>query len=216
MGIIPLGTMNLLARDLGLPVDDLQAAAAALVHAVERRIDTGLIKDHVFACACMLGAPAKIGHHREAARARGNGPLSWLGVARAAWRTVWRDRPVRFDVRIDGVSHHLRTRAITITVNALDPAADHPFGRTALDGGRLCAYIERAQTFWDGLRLLLRIARGSANDAALAQLSGARIELHARHAALRLLIDGEEHLLPPPLIFEVRPASLTVLAANAR
>jgi diacylglycerol kinase family enzyme len=213
LGIIPLGTMNLLARDLGIPVDNLPQAADLLARATPRRIDTGQIGPHVFACACMLGAPARIGHHREAARARGNGPRAWLAVARAALRTLLRDRPLHLIMVIDGKPHRLRTRALTITVNALDPAAPRPFGRARLDAGRLCAYVERVRTPWQALRLLLHLARGSANDPALAERSGARIELRANRPALRLLIDGEEHLLPPPLIFEIRPASLLVLAA---
>lgn len=40
LGILPLGTMNLLARDLGLPLD-LDAALATLATGVRRRIDIG-------------------------------------------------------------------------------------------------------------------------------------------------------------------------------
>ena len=38
LGILPLGTMNLLARDLGLPTG-LEAAAAALAHGHARAVD---------------------------------------------------------------------------------------------------------------------------------------------------------------------------------
>ena len=215
LAIIPLGTMNLLARDLGMPVDDVAAAAVAVHAGVERAIDVGEVGPHVFACACMLGAPARIGHHREAARARGNGVLAWAAVARAAVRTLWRGR--RLDVRllVDGVETRLRTRALTITANAVDVADDRPFGRSRLDGGQLFAYAEQVRGTVDALRLGAKLMRGSAHDPAMRVLHGARIELHTRSgAALRLLIDGEERLLTPPLLFCVRQGGLRVVAAR--
>ncbi|MFZ3452067.1 diacylglycerol/lipid kinase family protein [Arthrobacter sp. 7Tela_A1] len=41
MGLIPLGTGNLLARNLGLPLNDLAGSVQAALHGSERRIDMG-------------------------------------------------------------------------------------------------------------------------------------------------------------------------------
>jgi diacylglycerol kinase family enzyme len=161
--------------------------------------------------ACSAPPPASATTGKR--RARGNGPLAWFGLARAVWRTLRRHRRLHLTLTIDGATHRLRTRALTITVNAVDNSADRPFGRTVLDGGRLWAYAERAHSPWQALRLLLHVATGSARDPALLQLSGSRIEVHTATPALRILIDGEPHLLATPLAFEIRPASLVVLAA---
>ena len=47
LGVLPFGTMNLLARDLGMPTDP-QAAIAALAHAAPRRIDLAEINGRPF------------------------------------------------------------------------------------------------------------------------------------------------------------------------
>ncbi len=213
LAILPMGTMNLLARDLRLPVNDIDAAIDALAAATPRAIDLGRVGDHVFACACMLGLPARIGHHREIARHR-RSALAWLGVARAAWRAARRARHWRGTLTVDGQTIRLRTRALTIVVNPLDDASGRAFGRTVLDGGTLCVYVERVRAPWDIARLALRIALGSTRDPALPRLQGKSVTVDSGDKALRILIDGEEHLLPPPLHFSVWQGALRVLAPD--
>jgi len=216
LGIIPAGTANLLARDLGIPPDDQSAAIRILTEGHRRDIDVGDIDGHVFLCALMLGSPARLGHHREMGRRRGNGIAAWLHFGRAFLRATVRHRALTFRVIVDGAHHRVRTPALTITVNALDDTSGRLFGRSHLDAGVLCLYAVRHRSLFAFLRLALRAASGRiADDPAVTILKGEHITIAGPTASLRVLIDGEEHLLPSPANIALIKKALNVMAAAA-
>ena len=51
LGILPSGTMNLLARDLAIPIGDLAAAVGCLAERMPRAIDVGWVNGHVSSAA---------------------------------------------------------------------------------------------------------------------------------------------------------------------
>lgn len=215
LGIIPAGTANLLARDLGIPPRDRAAAIRILQEGSRREIDVGDIAGQTFLCAVMFGSPARLGHHRELGRKRGNGPAAWLHLARAAIRAARRHRALTFDVTVDGVAHRLRTPSLNVTVNPLDDRTGRLFARTRLEGGQLCLYAVQPRTLAGFLRVALNAARGRiAHDPAVVTLQGEQIEIAGRTASLRVLIDGEESLLANPVRIRIMNRALTVIAPH--
>jgi YegS/Rv2252/BmrU family lipid kinase len=59
LGIIPLGTVNVLARELGIPLDPVKALQVAL-HGRERRLDLGVANGQYFTLMAGLGFDAKV------------------------------------------------------------------------------------------------------------------------------------------------------------
>ncbi len=67
IGIIPAGTMNLLAYDFGVP-EDIDAAAELIASGTKRDVDYGCVGGRVFLHTLFTGLPVRIGVHREARR----------------------------------------------------------------------------------------------------------------------------------------------------
>jgi len=217
LGILPCGTMNLLARDLGLPADDVNAATAAILHGQTRMIDVGMASGgmaggYPFLCACMLGSPVRLGRHREQARRHGR-VRQWLQFARAAVLVLRRPHSLRLTMVVDGHghSHQLRTRSLTITLGALTDQTGRMFGRARLDEGVLCAYAVLRHGIFDLLRVFWRLAHGRNRDPALSVFTGQDITIDAASGRLHVMIDGEVELLATPVRFTVRPRALKVL-----
>jgi diacylglycerol kinase family enzyme len=211
LGILPAGTMNLLAKDLRLPIAGLNQAADIILAGQTRDIDIGMAGGQVFLCACMMGAPARMGRHRERARLSKSW-RQWLRIGRAAAKIMMRPRSLRLTLTVDGTATRVKTSSLTITLNPMEDVHGRLFARTHLDGGKLCAYIVKRPGVTALLRVFVRLALGRPTDPALLVLEGTRIDIDSASAALRVLVDGEERLLRTPLTFTVRPGALRVFA----
>ena len=218
LGVIPCGTMNLLAKDIGLDPADHAACVRNLAAGDIRAIDAGCVtgadgEAHLFLCASMLGTPARLTRHREAARKSGGGLLAWAGFGRAAARALWANRSARLVLRVNGRVLERRTPSLTITVNRLDDEAGRLFGRTCLDGGRLVLYVVRRASVARQAWLLLRTAvSGRLQAPEIEVIETETVEVTSRRSGLHVLVDGEMRLLAPPLRYTVRPGALRVVA----
>lgn len=97
LGVLPAGTGNLLARNLGLPLD-LDAALAVALTGAERRVDVGVANGRPFVVMAGIGFDAAMlaGASEELKRRAG-----WAAYALSALRHLW-DRPTRVVLAADG------------------------------------------------------------------------------------------------------------------
>ena len=108
MAIVPQGTGNLLARNLGLPLA-LDRAVEVAFQGVDRPIDVGVLEavrrdgsttgEEVFLVMAGMGLDADM---LEATKPELKKTIGWIAYADAVWRTLPKSKPFRLRYRIDG------------------------------------------------------------------------------------------------------------------
>jgi diacylglycerol kinase family enzyme len=220
LGILPFGTMNILAKDLGIPVDDVAAAVAALRDGDIRAIDAAEVNGQLYLCGSMLGLPARLARYREMGRGKGSMARLWLRFAQAAFRAFARYQAPRAALTVDGRPIELRAAAIMITPNLLDDTTGRRLGRNRLDEGRLGLYALKQINLRSVLRLSVElIFRSSRRDPALHGDSAGEIVItrmgRRSPKTIRVMNDGEVMLMTPPLTYRIMPGAIRVMAPSA-
>ncbi len=216
LGILPFGTMNVLARNLGLPIGDTEAAIALLRSGRIREIDAAEVNGRLFLCASMLGLPARLARYREAGRGRGSMVRLWLRFIRAALRAFAHYGAPRWSARGEGWRVRLRAASLVVTPNPLDDKTGRVFGRSLLDAGALGFYTIRRITLRETLRLGFRLLTGHLrDDPALVERTARRVTIlrigRRWRRTIRVMNDGEVFLMTPPLRYRVVPRALKVV-----
>lgn len=212
VGILPLGTLNMLARDLGFAgeaVDDI----ARLVRAQPVTIDLGEINGMLFHTNAGLGFFGTMARAREDARRIV--PFSKrLGYGIAALRTLLGSRPVEIEMELDGVPVLEHADAVLITNNRF---AEQPWRRETIADGLLEVHMLRAGGVVTRAQAAMAVLRGNWRDLPNLRSLCAR-EVVVRRPGRRqstVSVDGELHRLDNPIRLVSRPAALNVLCAAA-
>jgi diacylglycerol kinase family enzyme len=197
LGVLPLGTVNRLARDLTIPLD-VDDAADALARGRVMAIDVAEVNGRLFLCNAILGPTTRFSTERQ--KLRGKPALERLrGYAKAIRDVLRRRRRTSMSINDGTGTLHMRVLSLVVTNN---PYSDE-----------VCL-TARHTSGWGVAAAGLR--------AALGRLAGDPnvLQLHARHltidipkrASIAVSIDGEVEELRTPLAFKIRPKALSVLA----
>lgn len=205
LGILPLGTMNLLAHDIGMP-RDLTAALEALGEAHPMRIDLGTINGRAFHGVSGVGFFSQMALAREQERERHGRVAGWLiALAKAAFRAG------RFSLELEiaGVSHPVEAFAALVTVNAFDAPGLH---RSRLDGGMLEVLVAEDRGTLARLKAGADVLVGAWRDnPGIHRFTTPRVTFHARRSRAWVATDGEATRESLPLRYAITPGALKLL-----
>lgn len=212
LGIVPLGTGNLLARTLGVPSHPRAALDVALApRAVTRRIDLATADGTPFTAMAGMGLDAAV-----VAGTRLKHQFGWLAYAMSG-ATHLNDPPARFTIRMDGGPPVVRiARSVVVGNSGLLPGGFAMLPDARPDDGLLDIGILAPRGLLDWPRLAARVLAGSdVTDPRLERLRARRVEITAERPLPRE-VDGEVIAPARTLAVAVRPAALTVRVCPGR
>ena len=135
LGILPLGTLNHFAKDLGLPLD-VVGAARLIAAAVTRDVDVAEVNGRVFVNNSSVGIYPLMVTDRDLRRRR-HGLGKWLAMSLAFVRMLWRFPRRRLRLRAEGWTTPYRTPCLFVGNNEYSMELLSLGQRRRLDGGEL-------------------------------------------------------------------------------
>lgn len=209
LGVLPLGTMNLFAKSLGMPAD-LDAALAALAAASPSRIDLATVNGRPFHTLSGLGFFAEMARGRAQFRGVGLPFGRFIAVARSSIRAFSRTGILQLTLETPEGSREIAAYALLVSNNRLSAGG---FDRPRLDEGLIEIHFaegaEMASRMQAGLDLLAGRWR---DNPEIESLAVTRATLTSHRSRVWLSIDGELTRMETPLLFESQPGALSVLA----
>jgi YegS/Rv2252/BmrU family lipid kinase len=208
LGVIPVGTYNHFAKDLGLPLDWRAALDVALKGRTEV-VDVARVNDRYFVNNLSLGLYPELVAHREA---RGRDYPRWKARFYAFYITMNKYQHVTFTVETEHHHEVIRSHVFMVSNNSYDLSRvgiDAP--RVALNEGRLSVYwlphIPRFQL----ARFIGRYLAGRMHDApGFRSFRTSQMKVQARRKLLNVGVDGEVFTFETPLVITIVPQSLQV------
>ncbi|MBP6819202.1 MAG: hypothetical protein KBC46_07860 [Ferrovibrio sp.] len=208
LGVLPLGTMNLLARDLNIPLE-IEHAVAALCQGDVTAIDLGRINDRLFLNKSALGLYPDMVVDRERRR-RLWGLSKWGAMLRAAWRAVRRHRMMQIAIQHQGQRREILSPAIVVAVGAYEFRTGQLFGRPDLQSGELTVYISHEKNWLGSASQLAKLFLGTLDsDPRLEVIKADRLRIDFPRPK-PVANDGEIDMLPGPIDYAVEPRALRV------
>jgi diacylglycerol kinase family enzyme len=210
MGVLPLGTLNHFAKDLGLP-QALEDAAQVLLDGAVVPIDAGEVNGRVFINNSSLGLYPALVHKRERLQER----LSyrkWPAFAWAALSALRRYPFVEARIRVGGEELRRRSPFIFIGNNEYCVEGFDLGARAKLDSGWLWLYTVHDAGRWGLVKFALNaVFRRLLERRDFDRLCAKEIWIASRHQTVRVATDGEVCLMRSPLHYRIRPGALRVL-----
>ena len=209
LGILPLGTLNHFAKDVGVPLD-LDDAIRAIAGGRTVRVDVGDVNGRPFINNASVGMYASLIAERQATQRLGRG--KWLAHALAAARVWRRYHRLHVLLRADGRERAARTPFVFVGNNDYELSGLELGGRKTLDAGRLHVCMAPGMPRRRVARMIIVAIFGDiCRLEGFESFTASEVTLDVGTARLQVSLDGEVITLDNPLDVRIRPRALRVI-----
>jgi diacylglycerol kinase (ATP) len=207
LGIIPTGTGNLIARELGVPENVEEAVKVIAGAQCSRRIDAMRIGQRVFVLNVSIGVSASVIGDTTRENKKRFGRVAYI------WATVLRMftlKPRHLVVAVDGTAHGYRAVEVAIMNCGMLAKMLYPKGpEIRIDDGHLDVWILGLKTIHDYPRYIRGIMRGRPVD--LARFISAGKSITVRSDVPQPVQADGDIIGTTPVEIELLPGAVTVL-----
>ncbi|HEU5254391.1 MAG TPA: diacylglycerol kinase family protein [Vicinamibacterales bacterium] len=209
LAIVPSGSGNGLARELGIPLDPVSAFRVALDgHA--RIIDAGELDGHLFFNVAGIGLDARVAHRFAQGGLERRGFVRYLELAA---REVASYAPVECDIASDGSDRRVRPLLIAL-------ANSRQYGNGALiapeaklDDGKLDVVVVSYMPAWRVLMHARRLFAGTVGQVPGVSTTRVAAVTISSQEGIVYHVDGEPYVGGSSITGTVHPAALRVVSA---
>jgi diacylglycerol kinase family enzyme len=210
LAVLPLGTFNHFAKDLGIPLE-LGGAVHAAVTGTPGPLDIAAVNGRIFINHAAVGVYPRMVEQRERLReAQGLGKFPAMAIAMA---DTFRDyRTFGLRIRLGGETRTRRSPFLFVANNSYILDA---YGLERHEGReKLTLLLAHDAGRWGLFRMGLKALAGRLGREAYETFIFERAVIESRRRRLLVELDGEIEALAPPLEFELMPRALRVIHAG--
>jgi diacylglycerol kinase family enzyme len=210
LGVLPMGTFNLFARDLQVPLE-LEKAVPALAGGHALKVDTAEVNGELFLSNSVMGLLPSLVDARESIRGKPLLRRMWDMVA-AVGRLLRRYPRLTVTVDMGKGPQTITVRTLGVTCNPYEEKLGALPMRPRLDTGRLALYQVGHRGRLGMIWLLLSLVLGRWKESsAISEWMAPELTITGRGGSIRVVNDGELLRLALPLHYRIHPCELAVL-----
>ncbi|PSB56560.1 diacylglycerol/lipid kinase family protein [Chamaesiphon polymorphus] len=208
LGVLPLGTVNIWAREMGLSMDMLKAAES-IAKSELTKIDVGMAGDRYFLLMAGIGFDAAV---TATVRSDEKKILGAIAYVKQAVQIAWNFRGVRLKLRVDGKRIRGKILMVIIGNSQLYGGVVKFTAHATIDDGLLDVCVIKGRGMLSAPRRLISIfARHYNRDPRVQYYQAKEVEIrNKRGKHLPIQVDGD-YLGATPMNFRVVPESLWIM-----
>jgi diacylglycerol kinase family enzyme len=211
LGVLPIGTLNHFARDIGMPLD-AEDAVAALCSGEARCIDAASVNDQVFINNSSLGLYPDQARLRQRWRSKIG---RWPALILASIVVLTRFPFLRILARFNGKTISRRCPMVLVSNNRYRLEPGRLAERERMDEDVLGIYLLNDEGRTGLLRIAMHSLIYSPEEASSFESDAAReVILYTRRRHVRVAVDGEVFKFKTPLLFKSLPGALRVISGQ--
>lgn len=211
LGILPLGTLNHFAKDLGIPLK-IEEAARLIAGRSARRVDVARMNEHVFINNSAIGLYPLMVLDRDLQQRRLRRSKR-LAMIVASARTLLRFGHQRLTLFVNDEKARVDTPLLFVGNNDYRIDIGAPGERESIEDGRLSVFVMRKKTRRGFIAASIRALLDRTRDDDMVKLENVeRLRVSSQRKALAVSLDGEVVSAKTPLDYKICKKALRVIA----